>query len=523
MKAKELLRSDSFVQAVAAIRKRAEKNTDMRDAAQVFVKTELFQRVYAHNSQLLLGRRGTGKTHLVRALQAESVSHGLVARYIDCSILGRAHTDSTVPPEEVASRYFSAFLNQLGTDLLDEVSSLELASERKVNELLSRLAQGYPMEPATSPGEVAFNYRQINDTLRAVLRGLSVDRLILILDEWVQIPLVSQPFFAEHLKRAVLSVPEITVKVLAVNYQCNLAVRDGNNLVGLERGADLPDVIDMDRYLVWDEKRDFVSDYFYQLLYNHLGIGLRQNLTIPLQEKKRWVDQLFTQRKAFTELVRAAEGNSRDFLCVFSRAYYDEYRQNPDSETISVKNVINAAAWWYEEGKWNDIRNDTVAQNTLTHIINGVLKDRKSRSFLVEADKAEHQHLVRLLNARILHRLNNAPSHADKPGLKYELFTVDYGAYVKLRTPNDQIHDDVYIDAATADGLPDAEKELLVPLDDKRRIRRITFDPESLTASGRASANTPEPVAAKAADAATADPDDGKPNLFNWNKPPAPQ
>jgi hypothetical protein len=289
-KATELLKTPAFSQAVSQIQKRAEKE-ELSRVAEVFFKTDLFQRAYAPNSQLILGRRGTGKTQLLRALQFDAVNRGLVVQYIDCTALSRVY-GTAICSDAIAGKYFSAFLEQLQSLLLEETIKMEMPDKDKEASFVNRLANGFPFETALVSGEVTFNYLQIRDTLISVLKDLGINRLSLVLDEWVQIPVEAQPFFAEHLKRAVLSVPQITVKILAVNYQCNLLIREGSSLIGLERGADLPDLIDMDRYFVWDEKRDFVVDYFAQLLYNHLGIELRLDLTILPEQKRKWIEQL---------------------------------------------------------------------------------------------------------------------------------------------------------------------------------------------------------------------------------------
>jgi hypothetical protein len=255
-------------------------------------------------------------------------------------------------------------------------------------------------------------------------------------------------------------------------------------MIGLERGADLPSLIDMDRYLVWDEKRDFVVEFFSQLLYNHIGVEMRLDLSIPVAEKRQWVYDLFTQKQAFVDLVRAAEGNSRDFLCIFGKAYFDEFRQSATSKSISMTNVARAAAAWYDEGKWKNISSEQTPQDTLAHIMNKVLKKYKSRTFLVETSKSEHPRLVRLLNERILHRLNGTYAHPDRPGSRHDLFTVDYGAYVRFRGSVNEVREDVFWDTENKDQLNDNEKELLVPIDNNKSIRRIVFDPDTLAAEG---------------------------------------
>src|SRR5262249_12506556 len=153
------------------------------------------------------------------------------------------------------------------------------------------------MDPNTTPSSPlsVFNYRQISDVLGSILDDLKIDRLHLILDEWAQIPLNSQPYVAEFIKRALLTVRGISIKILAVNYQCKLTENMEGNLIGMQRGADFTDLIDLDRYLIYDEKDKFVSDFFGQLLYNHLGAELDWNLNATIKEKVETVKRLFTQ------------------------------------------------------------------------------------------------------------------------------------------------------------------------------------------------------------------------------------
>jgi len=341
------------------------------------------------------------------------------------------------------------------------------------------------MKAARDLGQSVFNYRQIVDSLAQVLRDLRTGRLYVILDEWARIPKPAQPHLAEYLKRAVLPVPEICLKILAVNYQCELAIRHNGYRIGLERGADIPDTIDMDKYLVYDEKRDFVTSFFAQLLFNHLGVSLGWDLSVtPEKKESEVVKHLFTQQRTFVELVRAAEGNCRDYLCIFSRAYFDQFRQSSVSKAISVDNVVSAATTWFETEKAGNVYADRTARETLTYLVNRVLKGYKSRTFLVESSKAEHPRLVQLLNERVLHRLGGTYSHPDKPGVRHDLFTVDYGAYAQLRGTVNQVQEFVFWQEADQGPLPEDQRRLMVPVDDRRSIRRITFDPDDLTVTG---------------------------------------
>ncbi|GIW82306.1 MAG: hypothetical protein KatS3mg105_4113 [Gemmatales bacterium] len=480
-----LLSTPQFRQAVARIELRAEKQADWQRLGDVFVRTDLFDRVRTSNSQLVLGRRGTGKTHLLRVFENDAAEHGELVFYVDCTRLASGYSGLGLAPEIIAKKYFVSFLNQIGTELLDKVVRLELPPAGKEHSLISRLVDGLvPLLENANGGESRFNYRQIGTILEDVIAGIGGHRLYIVLDEWAQVPFSSQPHFAEYLKRSILAVPQISVKILAVNYQCQFSVRQNSDIIGLERGADIPDVIDMDRYLIYDEKRDFVVDFFAQLLYNHLGVELGWKLSASREEKRRTVESLFTQQRTFIELVRAAEGNCRDFLCIFGRAYWDEFRHSSDSRSISIPNIVRAAASWYDTEKAATINTEPEAKKTLEFLLNSILKNYKSRTFLVESSKAEHPLLGRLLNERVLHRLNGTYSHADRPGILHDLFTIDYGAYVRFRGTVNQVHEEVFWEGEATKELDVIQKDLLVPVDDKRSIRRITFDPDGLEVAG---------------------------------------
>ena len=482
-----LLQTRAFRQAVSDLHLRAEKQTDWNRLAEVFVTSDLFDRVQSPNSQLVLGRRGTGKTHLLRVFQQDAVKHGELVLYVDCTSLGSGYSGVDLDPEVIGQKHFIAFLNELGTDLLDVALRMESADNTRQDGVISKLADGLvsTMKASHEPNQSIFNYRQIADVLGQVLQDLAPGRVYVILDEWARIPQPAQPHLAEYLKRGVLSVPEICLKILAVNYQCEFAIRHNGGRIGLERGADIPDVIDMDKYLVYDEKREFVTSFFAQILFNHLGVNLGWDLSASAGRKESDVIQLlFTQQKTFVELVRAAEGNCRDFLCIFSRAYFDQFRQSSASKTISIDNVVSAATSWFETEKAGNVYADKTARETLTYLVNHVLKGYKSRTFLVESSKAENPRLVQLLNERVLHRLGGTYSHPDKPGVRHDLFTVDYGAYARLRRTVNEVREQVFWEGGDEAVLSEEERELLVPVDDKRSIRRITFDPDDLTGTG---------------------------------------
>ena len=477
-----LLQSRRFAEAVVRINKRAERQLDPTKLVEIFVQTDLPLRCESTDHQLILGRRGTGKTHLLKYFQLQHQESGGVVHYSDCTSLGSGIPSVSTDHLTTACKFFAALLNDLGTALLDHAIRLENPAPGVEERVLHNLADGLVsfMTPSSTENASVFNYRQITDTLRHVLYDLGINRLFMILDEWAQIPLAAQPFVAEFIKRAILPIQAVSIKLLAVNYQCKFSEHLDGNLVGLQRGADFTDVIDIDKYLVFDENSTFVSEFFGQLLYNHLGAELGWDLSVHKDKKVGSTKRLFTQEAAFTELVRAAEGNCRDLICIFSKAYLEGYRQSEVSKSISIPQVCNASSSWYTNEKEANIKTEPTSQRTLTYLLDRVLKGYKSRTFLVEVGKEEHPNLIRLLNERILHRLNEVYSHPDKPGLRYELFTLDHGAYIRFRGTVNAPRQEVFFETSEVGSLQEDERQSIVPFDDRRSIRRIVFDPESL-------------------------------------------
>jgi hypothetical protein len=481
------LDSDKFGKAVNAIYQRAEKQLNVEKLIETYVHTDLASRAMAPDSQLVLGRRGTGKTHMFRVLQEKLGGRGEVTHYIDCRLLGSGLISSTEKPEQVAQKYFRTLLNDIGTYMLDKAINMEMPPAGLQQKVLGATIHGFAtqMEPSLTEEIVkpTFNYRQIYESLRAILADLRIDHLFIIIDEWAQIPISAQPYVAEYLKRAIMTIPEVCIKLLAVNYQYQLSKQSDEGIIGIQSGADITNVLDFDSYLIYDENPDLVKDFFSEVLYNHLGAELLWDLKVTREEKTKRILDIFTQQNSFVELVRAAEGNCRDFLCIFGKAFWEGYRQQRDARAISIPHIRDAASSWFDYAKYINIRDDTAPNKALIFIMNNIIKGYKSRTFMVEASKAQSPVLTRLLNERILHKLSGFYSHKDRPGERYELFNIDYGAYVRFISTKETVNESsqgVFPFMSDVPKLSADEQKFMVPRDDKRSIRRIVFDPDVL-------------------------------------------
>ena len=136
-----------------------------------------------------------------------------------------------------------------------------------------------------------------------------------------------------------------------------------------------------------------------------------------------------------------------------------------------MKAIRNAAREWYEKDKSVNVDEEQAA--VLRRIIESVIGARSARSFMVEKKLEKHSVIRSLFDYRLIHLVQRGYADKDNPGVRYNIFTLDYGTYVDLigtlRAPTK--------DFIESNG--DAEI-IVVPFDDKRSIRRIILRAEDL-------------------------------------------
>jgi hypothetical protein len=229
-------------------------------------------------------------------------------------------------------------------------------------------------------------------------------------------------------------------------------------------GADL----DLDGFMVFNNDAERAKQFFRELLFKHVQVLLRgENGWDTLEASDELVRAAFTQRNAFDEFVRAAEGVPRDAFYIVSLA-----AQKAGSQLISVPIVRQAARTWYQRDKLSAVSVDPDAEKLLHWIIDEVIGNRHARAFLLEqGEKSGHPLISALYDARVLHVVKRGVAARDRPGVRFNVYGLDYGCYVDL------------ISTATApQGLFEAEGDtgeaafVDVPADDYRSIRRAVLD-----------------------------------------------
>ena len=297
------------------------------------------------------------------------------------------------------------------------------------------------------------------DQLSRVLGG---KRIWVLLDEWSVVPLDLQPYLADLLRRAVFPAKSVTVKIAAIErrsqFQLHIA---GSEYIGIELGGDASADLNMDDFMVFDNDEEKAVAFFKSLVYRHVKTLAEEGAVDIPSDPSELVRTAFTQENVFREFVRAAEGIPRDAFYILSLAAQRDY-----GTSISMDTIRKSSKTWYQRDKESAVSANPTALDLLHWLIDKVIAHRKARAFLLRRG-ASHELIDNLFDSRVLHLLKRNIAAHDQPGVRYDVYKIDYGCYVDLlstaRSPQGLLN---------LDGGGFAE----VPPDDYRAIRRAILD-----------------------------------------------
>jgi hypothetical protein len=311
----------------------------------------------------------------------------------------------------------------------------------------------------------------LNKAVANVLE-LADTHLYLLIDEWSSLPADIQPYLAEFLKKSILPNGRAVLKIASLEYRSHFGVRQGSQIMGFEVGSDVATAPDLDDYYVFDRNRNSVSDAFADMLLRHISTELPDNYLkkeYKIESGRDLQSRLFTERDTFVELVRSSEGVVRDLINIFTKAYFHAHKR--DRESIDRRAITEAARQWFEQDKAKNLDDDL--QTVLRRIVDQVIGEKKARSFLLPRQLERHPIVQRLIDARVLHHVQRGFADKNNPGVRYNIYALDYGTYVDLMGTSKQPEM-----GFTEDHLE--EEGFIVPFDDKRSIRQIVLTEDIL-------------------------------------------
>ena len=504
--------------ALMSVPSRSEKN-EQSVLVSTFVQAgTLFKRLSTVDNQIIYGRRGTGKTHTMQYLASERTKAGEVCAYADLNGLGSAasvYADSTLSITVRATTLLRDLLiaiheefrtaiareperlelhncNQWLSEFLDQINLVEVVGVVETNEELDQrhMSGGksgggieVSMDAAKLTASVESNFERedstrvavrrtgteryhikiggVSSAMRSLSKAIPGKRIWLLLDEWSSVPLELQPYLADLLRRCLFNIPKITVKMAALEYRSNFKLStDKGSYIGIEVGADVTSIVNMDDYLVFENDESKARIFYTSLLAKH--IRATGTLTIKLNDMtdEVLVNTIFTQKTAFDELVKAAEGVPRDAINIISLA-----AQQADDKRLSVPHIKRAARQWYVNVKRSGVDNAGL-QELLNWIVDEVIGERKARAFLVATGTKSDQ-IDALFDARVLHVTKRDISQPDgaKSPKRYDAYKLDYGCYVHLMATR-----------VATESAEEIDDSVSVPSDDYRAVRRAVLD-----------------------------------------------
>jgi hypothetical protein len=537
--------------AVRRMKPRADREPDPKRLTATFVDPGISEQLDNPNNQIVFGRRGTGKTHVLRVLDDLLASQpGNLVIYLDLRTLGSSSVFEDVerPMYLRATSLIKDVFEPLHAALLDRATrptaadvdfapldSLAAAITRSVLIKETRQAENVRDDSATESATAGMTgappffslagasattaketsrvmnegtpidhilFGQIATALADSLRATAVEHLYLLIDEWTAIPDDLQPYLAEFLKRSLFVIPQVTVKIAALEYRSAFSLPTGrNNLIGFELGADISSSLELDDYFVYDRNAGKTEEVFAEVLFRHLyaEIESRGSLNRGRQMKagdltpdgadasagldyleKEFaltsaaplVDLMFVSKRPYRELVRAGEGVVRDFIGIFAIAFTDSVRRG--LRAIDVSSVRESARTWFGTDKESNL--DADHRLALSAISGEVIAKGRRRTFMFDRRNEPNETLRSLVDFRVLHLIQRNVLDPKSPMRRYNIYTLDYGLYVDLL-------DTKYDLKAEFGNTRSGGSADLVPLDNRRYVRGVVLRPEQLPPS----------------------------------------
>jgi hypothetical protein len=362
---------------------------------------------------VLLGRRGTGKTHLLRYLQDERGAAGALPIYLDLRRIGTDDGD----PGGLLAEVVGAIHTALYEEILRERWAPQLGA---LSDALDALG--------TASKQVRLDGRRLllgslAGAVHAVAGALAPHQLWLLLDEWSALPPPAQPLLADLLRRTFFATGGVVVKISAVHGRAQFS--DPERRLGLELGADTAASLDLDDFLLFRNDVASTVSFYQALLYQHVT-AVASDALRGIDNPQRLIARLFTDTEAFHNLVLGAEGVPRDALQIAGLAAGAAYE-----ERIGPSHVATATRDFYLRDKEGNLPRS--AQRVFGNLIEQCAKQRSRLIPLRRDGESDEDVIQRLYDARLIHRVRQGVSlDPQKPAELYDVYVIDYGCFLGL-------------------------------------------------------------------------------------------
>lgn len=492
-------------EAVQRLRLRAERSevgVNPKDEGKVlaesFVDTGLLAPLDTENNQVVYGRRGTGKTHMLRYLAERHRVNKDCVCYIDCRTLGSASLflDSTKPLVDRTLALFRDVMITLNHTILEHAGRFARTPDvagvvDSSNDLLAALTfsmsrvqpKGFEQTleaSQSSKASIGLAIQSMLPTLQAeggseskhsekvdgdfsgidtvifpdvgdaLVRLLHAaggrTRLWLMIDEWSSLPSDVQPALAEFLKRSMIHSPAITIKIAAIEHRSYFSRKTAVGQMGLELGSDVVVARNLDDYYNIQLNGRELIDRFSMILYRHLAAAVPEDelrkrgatsSSSTMQALCGSSAQAIQSVETFATLVDASGGNPRDFLQMLGAAYAIDYSSR--GRFLSREAATTAIRSHGLLTKLGELGPSLSIE--MKRLIGAVLRDQPNRYFLVPQEAERTTFLSELLDARVVHPAARAVVTADEIGTFFTKLSLDLSIVLEYQSLGVAIED----------------------------------------------------------------------------------
>ena len=474
--------------------KRSENNEDNYNIIKSFVNIGSLYSYLSHDeSQIIMGRRGTGKTHAFKYLHANLKNESKISVYIDLRKIGSNNSiygDFNLPLTERASRLLRDTMNYVFSSISLQIEDLivngklELVNNNfdeyiNVMDSVDSEINEVSVYEIDTTQEITQQKNFLNKQTKK--RGLNIDLENISYSR-------NKIIDIEDKKHEQIFESSKTIKYHRVHFQSLnhklehlLSFLNSHKIWLLfDEWGEIP--YDLQPFLADLFKHIFLPNpkivfkiasieqraFFYYPLENGKYIGFdlgndigadinldeynlfENNKELALSFFKKFLFKHIESEKSF--VLKALKISNENELIneIFSDNFAFEHfvlasEGNPrdaisiisnasfraGEKKISVEHVKNAAKHCFTKYKKSQIKENGAAQTLLREIIKTVLVEKRSRGFLVSSE-LRIEILDILFYEKLIHKLKDDITDYEKPYNSYILYSIDYGCYLDL-------------------------------------------------------------------------------------------
>lgn len=482
---------------------RAERNV-AGSLLDIYADVAIIERLNNRNNQIIYGRRGSGKTHLLLALaevieQNNDSDSSTISVYIDLRKVLPLVTEHDETKLETSVLIFQHIINELISGLSlaipkifsigftlfkDSRTSIKEEQIRSISKMLNlefngkefnRLGNvefsedetrkiagslnaskdpsisanaGIETKKSRSKKQIKYiSFSEVSELLGNLLSVLNDINVTCLLDEWSELPLNLQPYISELLKRTFIA-SNYTLKIAAIPYRSKF--RDNisdEHKIGLEEGGDVFPIT-LDNRHVFEVDKNETREFYNELLYKHL-ISIDKNY--KRVEKKKFIN-MFLANQALSEILIASAGIPRDFMNLFILSYSNRIDKN---KRIILRDIRSATTEWYKTDKKEEIEKDNSTRSLFKAIVERIVIEKNRTHFLMPKKYSDNRHIKKLVDLRALHLRQEGISHKHFANKQYDAYSIDYGSYTSIDIQKRSLDTD-FPDLKTSESVRDA-------------------------------------------------------------------